>query len=311
MRGIVDVRRLAFAAFLLPALFLPVYVLLLEDESSDAIGSAVLLETLASSGQKVGLKPGEVAPNFEISTPDGDRVRLSEFRGRPVVVTFFALWCGSCLSEMPLLAEAQAERGTDNLVVLAVNAGESRSRALEFIDFLKAPFTYGLDFDLTVSDAYGARGLPYSVFVDAEGIVRAVYLGEAGEDRLGALIETAVSAGRPPTFPFALGPPVSGIPRDHVLTVEARASGRLVFVSRSLRCDATYCGSFVAEEVRKLSGVRAVETLTAKDGEPAIEVTFDASVLQQQSVVDAVVSALMLVPDPVYEAPLDVRFGGS
>ncbi len=67
----------------------------------------------------------------------------------------------------------------------------------------------------------------------------------------------------------------------------------------------------MAEEVKKLGGVRSVRSLTAKDGLAAIEVTFDAAAVQQESVVDAVVSALNLFPDPVYESPLEVRFGGS
>ncbi|HEY7465196.1 MAG TPA: TlpA disulfide reductase family protein, partial [Dehalococcoidia bacterium] len=143
MRDIIDVRRLAEATAVVAILFIPAYFLLLRADEPDAATSpARLLDTpTGATASIVGLEPGELAPDFEISTTDGRRIRLSDFRGRPVVLNFFALWCTSCLTEMPEIKAALEERGLESFAVLAINAGESRERALEFVDFLDAPFT--------------------------------------------------------------------------------------------------------------------------------------------------------------------------
>ena len=121
-------------------------------------------------------------------------MRLSELRGRPLLINFWATWCASCLSEMPDIKALQEEYGYDTFSVLAINAGETRDEALEFIDFLDAPFIYALDPSLIASDAYGVYGLPLSVFIDSGGVIRAVYRGHANRERLGALMTAAIEA---------------------------------------------------------------------------------------------------------------------
>jgi len=150
----------------LPLVALMLYFLV-PRETDPTVRAAAIIDTPAAEGRKLGLQPGDVAPNFEVSTHDERRVKLSDFRGRTVLINFWARWCTSCLSEMPEIKTLQAERGADALVVLAVNAGETRAQALEFIDYLKAPFTFALDPGLKLSDAYGVRGLPNSIFIDS------------------------------------------------------------------------------------------------------------------------------------------------
>jgi thiol-disulfide isomerase/thioredoxin len=233
-------------------------------------------------------------------------VRLSDLRGRPVLINFFALWCGSCLAEMPVVKEVHAERGVRSFTVLAVNTGESRARAMEFIDFIDAPFVYGLDFDLTISDSYGVRGLPQTIYIDANGVVRAVYAGQANKSRLNAYLDAAFAAGEPRPQPFELRL-VSNIPREHVLLLDAREPGLLALASRRLRCDATYCADSIASELEARSGVISVQEGRTDDGEQALEVRFDASLIGQDEIVNAVVTALESLADPLYDSPLEVR----
>ncbi len=102
--------------------------------------------------------------------------------------------------------------------MLAVNAGESRPDAEEFIDFLDAPFVYAMDPGLVLSDAYGVYGLPLSVFLDANGVVRGVYRGHANPEVLDTYVTAAIDAEPPGEVPVVLRI-VSTIYRPNVLVV--------------------------------------------------------------------------------------------
>lgn len=309
MTGFVDPRRLVVGAAVLAALLAPFYLFVLRSDGTEGTPRARLLDTPSADGvaHGVGLDAGELAPDFEVSTTEGGRARLSSLRGRPVLINFWAAWCASCLTEMPVIKEAQQEQGVDAFIVLAVNAGETRERALEFVNFLDAPFVYGLDPDLHVADAYGVYGLPLSVFIDARGVVQAAYSGHADRARLGVYLAAAIE-GRPPgPQPFALRP-VSTIPRERLLLVERHGSGRLRFTSRSLRCDASYCADSVVDDLRAVAGVLGVEL--TREGEPAMVLRFDPSALDEAAAVKLVVAALQSQMDPVYTRPVEVRYEG-
>ncbi len=310
MQSVVDPRRLVLGAVVLAALFLPLYFLLLQpsEETDPTVQSPVLVDTPSSTAaSEVGLEVGQLAPDFEISTTDGRRVRLSDFRGRPVVINFFALWCTSCLTEMPEIKAAQEERGIDSFAVLAVNAGETRERAMEFVDFLEAPFTYGLDTNLVVSDAYRVFGLPATVFVDAEGVIQTVYAGYTGQERLSIFLDAAISAQPPGELPVVLRL-INTIPRDRVLSVETLSEGELRLTSRSLRCDSGYCGvDSVVSDLESFATVSVVD----RDDEttnPWLTVRFDPGLLTREQIVDITVQALESRADPVYERPVTVTY---
>ncbi len=310
MQSIIDPRRLVVGAVVLAALFVPLYFLLLQpsEETDPNVQSPVLVTTPPNgAATEVGLEVGQLAPDFEISTTDGRRVRLSDFRGRPVVVNFFALWCTSCLTEMPEIKATQEERGIDSFAVLAVNAGETRERALEFVDFLEAPFTYGLDTNLVVSDAYRVFGLPATVFVDAEGVIQTVYAGYTGQERLDIFLDAAISAQPPGELPVVLRL-VNTIPRDRVLSVETKSEGELKLSSRSLRCDSGYCG--VEAVIADLESFVNVAVIDRDDDatSPSLTVTFDPGLLTREQIVDITVQALESRTDPVYERPVTVSY---
>jgi peroxiredoxin len=311
MRDIIDVRRLAEATAVVAILFIPAYFLLLRADEPDAATSpARLLDTqTGATASKVGLEPGELAPDFEISTTDGRRIRLSDFRGRPVVLNFFALWCISCLTEMPEIKAALEERGLESFAVLAINAGESRERALEFVDFLDAPFTYGLDTTLVVSDAYRVYGLPASVFIDSDGVIRAVYAGYTGRDRLNVYLDGAINARPPGDLPIVLRL-ISTIPRDRTLVVQLKSEHELKLTSRSLRCDAGYCAEAAIGTLKQFAAIREIDT-RLEDANPSINLHFDPAKLTREQIVDAMVQALESLADPVYQGPVEVTYSES
>ena len=313
MLGLIDHRRLVVGAIVLAALFLPLYVLVLEpaQETDPSVEVPVLVDTPANGAtSEVGLNVGQLAPNFEISTTDGRRVRLSDFRGRPVVVNFFALWCTSCLTEMPEIKAAQEERGLDSFAVLAVNTGETRERALEFVDFLEAPFTYGLDTNLVISDAYRVYGLPATVFIDSEGVIQTVYAGYTGRERLDIFLDAAINAQPPGDLPVVLRL-INTIPRDRILSVEPVREDEIKLTSRSLRCDTGYCGvESVIEDLESFAGVSVI----ARDDDaanPSLTVRFDAAVSTREEIVGITVQALQAREDPVYGRPITVAYVGD
>jgi thiol-disulfide isomerase/thioredoxin len=121
------------------------------------------------------LKAGDIPPDFTFRLEDGRYTRLSELKGRPVLINFWATWCGPCRQEMPEIVNAAAEK--ENLIVLAVNQEESLSLVEPFAEEFKMELPVLLDPEGKVGWLYQARGLPTTVFVDADGKVASVFIG--------------------------------------------------------------------------------------------------------------------------------------
>lgn len=150
-----------------------------DDGTAKIFAATTSIETPVIDGRSVGLSEGQLAPDFEFSTFDGERMRLSDLRGQPVFLNFWASWCGPCRQEMPdmmTMDEKYSERG---LVVLAVNNGEALEPANRFLDRLEIELPmYGYDPTAQIVRRYGVTGLPVSYFIDAEGIITRVVTGQ-------------------------------------------------------------------------------------------------------------------------------------
>jgi peroxiredoxin len=129
---------------------------------------------------------GKPAPDFAlVDARDGSVRRLSDFRGTPVLVNWYASWCGPCRAEIPEFNAMIAALGEDGIIVLGVDYQESASDALGILDELGATYPALLDSDGEVAEHYrvGNR-LPSSFFVDAGGVLRAMQIGQVTEERL-------------------------------------------------------------------------------------------------------------------------------
>ena len=120
---------------------------------------------------------GRVAPDFELTTVTGETLKLSALRGQPVVLNFWATWCGPCLREMPAL-ESASQRFADQVVFVGVDQGESQEVVQSFIDEFGVTFVVPLDSDWTVGDRYNVTGMPTTFFVDEYGVIRHLWVGE-------------------------------------------------------------------------------------------------------------------------------------
>jgi peroxiredoxin len=122
---------------------------------------------------------GQPAPDFDLETLEGGRVRLAEHRGHPVLVNFWASWCKPCSDEMPEIILAYRRLHGAGLEVLAINLTdqERKKDIRRFADQFQLPFPVALDVRGKVRRRYGLIGVPMTVFVDSAGIVRAVNPG--------------------------------------------------------------------------------------------------------------------------------------
>ena len=304
----VSPARAAASAVLLAGLFaLLAYLLLSRGES------ARLVDTPAGAGDaSPGIHTGDLARDFEALNLDDTRVRLSDLRGQPLVINFWATWCTSCLAEMPALERQRLERENDGLQIVAVNVGDDRDNARAFIEQLELfDFIIALDPDLTVTDVYGVRGLPHSLFVDSAGVIQAEYRGELDDETLQRYVQAAIE-GAPGAEPERRLRIVTTVPRTHVLDVrvDEAAANRVLFTSRRFRCDDSYCAGPIQERVLAIEGVTEA-TLESQVAAPSLAVTFDAALIDFDAVVAAVADALRAVEDPLYTRELEINFPGG
>lgn len=113
---------------------------------------------------------GKVAPDFELTSLDGKRVKLSDYRGKAVLLNFWATWCSPCKVEMPWFVDLQKKYGNDGLVVLGVAMDDSdSSKIAQFASEMGVNYPVLLGTD-KVSEEYGnVEFLPTSFYIDREG----------------------------------------------------------------------------------------------------------------------------------------------
>ena len=121
------------------------------------------------------LKQGETAPDFSMVLDDGRYLRLSDLQGKPVVLNFWATWCGPCRLEMPELVKAAG--ANPDLVVLAADAQEARAPVADFAAEFKMDLPIVLDKDGKVRNLYRVPGLPTTYFIDKTGKIASVVVG--------------------------------------------------------------------------------------------------------------------------------------
>jgi cytochrome c biogenesis protein CcmG/thiol:disulfide interchange protein DsbE len=122
------------------------------------------------------------APEIALPALDGDEVRLSALRGRPVLVNFWASWCIPCREEFPLFKAALADPDNADLEILGVVYEDSEAAAEEFMRAQAATWPALSDAGGAVADTYGVVAPPMTFYVDREGVVRALSFGPPPED---------------------------------------------------------------------------------------------------------------------------------
>jgi thiol-disulfide isomerase/thioredoxin len=147
------------------------------------IAAASLLATAALRAQF----PGDTAPAFSLETLDDSPANLSDYAGHPVLINFWASWCTPCRSELPLIIAAYRTHQQAGLAVLAINLTDQERSTKDTRKFqaeFQMPFPVLLDKKGKARKLYQLRGVPTSIFVGSDGVVRAVHRGPISEAAL-------------------------------------------------------------------------------------------------------------------------------
>jgi thiol-disulfide isomerase/thioredoxin len=129
---------------------------------------------------------GQVAPDFQFTLADGTTQKLSDLRGKKVLINFWATWCGPCQVEMPEMEYASHAYEKDDLVILAINRSETPETIRPFAASFGITFPIVVNTSNDIGEAYGIRGLPTSYFINGDGTVNYIQIGVVSID----LIET-------------------------------------------------------------------------------------------------------------------------
>jgi cytochrome c biogenesis protein CcmG, thiol:disulfide interchange protein DsbE len=126
---------------------------------------------------------GVTASNFELKSLDGKSVGLANFRGRPLLINFFASWCDPCRDEMPLINELAAKASRNGYAVLGIAVEDNRAAIMQYAKETKLVFPIALDLNSTVKRAYRIFGPPATFFIDGQGTIRDVVIGPITPER--------------------------------------------------------------------------------------------------------------------------------
>jgi peroxiredoxin len=137
------------------------------------------LTSVTLPGDAGGVPPtvGKAAPVFLAATVDGKAVRLSDYKGRPVWLTFGASWCQPCRVENPDIQALSEEFADSELVVLAIFIAEDASTVKDYADRVGLTYRKVADPDARIASAYRIMGIPSHFFIDRSGVLRGLKIG--------------------------------------------------------------------------------------------------------------------------------------
>ena len=124
----------------------------------------------------VAPQEGAQAPGFTLTTLDEGIVELDELKGQPVLLNFWATWCGWCRYQMPFFQAAFEEKGHE-VKIIGINLRENSNMVQQFVEGEGVAFTVALDPDGTAASAYNIRSIPATFLIDEQGVIKYIRIG--------------------------------------------------------------------------------------------------------------------------------------
>ena len=161
--------------------------------TGEEYGPRDLPAALVPAGASVLAAEDSLAPDFLLEDLPGGEVRLSDYRGHPVVLNFWATWCKPCRQEMPQFVEAYNKYRSQGLVVIGLNLQEGKAVIKPFADDYGMDFPVLIDRDGEVGDRYRLLGLPTTFFIDRDGVIRSIFTGPLEDEVDGTNVQGAIA----------------------------------------------------------------------------------------------------------------------
>jgi thiol-disulfide isomerase/thioredoxin len=177
------------------------HIVLVPEKSGAAAGSAAQPDPQSPEAEAMQMR-GKMAPAFTLVTLDGKKVSLSDYKGRPVLVNFWATWCAPCKVEMPWFEEFNKQYAAQGLVILGLADDVDSGKDVIAKVANKTGVTYPILLtDGKVQKAYSPQGmdyLPMSFYVDRNGVIVEETAGLGGKDEIEAHIKKTIASGAAP-----------------------------------------------------------------------------------------------------------------
>ncbi|SEP61115.1 redoxin domain-containing protein [Piscibacillus halophilus] len=165
-------KRIFAVGFIITLLSIVVYNTLLTNETGEEENDSIFIVPEGMDVESGGTEVGDLAPNFQLETMEGETVQLEDYKGKKVFLNFWASWCGPCKEEMPHMQEFHEKYG-DEVAILAVNTNEPvLDNAREFVEEYELTFPILLDETTEVAARYKVPNLPTTYFINSEGEIQ-------------------------------------------------------------------------------------------------------------------------------------------
>ncbi len=158
---------------------------------------AIYVAVFAIRQAPAGLVVGAPAPSFALADLNGNPVRLADLQGRPVIVNFWASWCGPCVEEFPLLKRVAAAHADDGLAVVGIVYQDNSESARAFMQRMDAGWPAVMDPGGKVAAAYGLFGAPQTYFIGRDGTLVGQSVGQFSATQLDQQVAAIIGKEQP------------------------------------------------------------------------------------------------------------------
>ncbi len=155
-----------------------------ETTTQNTLSEGETNDDIMTTSDSSGIKKGELAPDFQLKTLNGETVSLSDYRGKPVFINFWATWCPPCRAEMPDMQELYEKKDIEILAVNLTQTETSQEDVIKFVENFGLTFPVLLDENLSVSDTYQVHAYPTSYLLDSNGHIQFISIGAMNYDSM-------------------------------------------------------------------------------------------------------------------------------